>query len=63
MRRECLSEHYFSTLAEAQVVLDLYRGEYNNVRQHSSLGQQTPAEFRAGMEIHEDSNKVALQSA
>lgn len=63
VRRECLSAHYFSTLAEAQVVLDLYRGEYNNVRPHSSLGQQTPAEFRAGMEIHEDSTQVALQSA
>ena len=63
VRRECLSEHYFSTLAEAQVVLGLYRAEYNNVRPHSSLGQKTPAAFRAGTEIHEDSNKVALQSA
>lgn len=54
VRRECLSEHYFSTLAEAQVVLALYRAEYNNHRPHSSLGQKTPAEFHAGTEINSD---------
>jgi len=51
VRRECFSEHYFSTLAEAAVVLTAYRGEYNKIRPHSSLGQQTPAAFRAGLEI------------
>ena len=63
VRRECLSEHYFSTLAEAEVVLAVYRGEYNKVRPHSSLGQQTPAEFRAGLttnaESHECPKRVA----
>jgi len=54
VRRECLSEHYFSTLAEAQVVLGLYRAEYNNHRPHSSLGQKTPAEFHAGTETNPD---------
>jgi transposase InsO family protein len=48
VRRECLSQHYFSTLAEAQVVLRAYQGDFNNHRPHSSLGQQTPAQFRAG---------------
>jgi len=52
VRRECLSEQYFSTLAEAAVVLAAYRGEYNKVRPHSSLGQQTPAAFRAGLAIN-----------
>ena len=32
---------------------DSYRGEYNKVRPHSSLGQQTPAAFRAGLEIQD----------
>lgn len=41
VRRECLSAHYFSTLAEAQVVLQTYRDEYNNDRPHSSLDQKT----------------------
>jgi putative transposase len=54
VRRECLSEHYFSTLADAQTVLRRYREEYNNHRPHSSLGQQSPAQFRAGTEINAD---------
>jgi putative transposase len=63
VRRECLSAHYFSTLAEAAVVLGAYRAEYNKVRPHSSLGQLTPAAFRAGLEINaegtEGSKRVA----
>src|SRR5499426_3568847 len=54
VRRECLSEHYFLTLTDAQSVLRRYRDEYNNHRPHSSLGQQSPAQFRAGMETNAD---------
>jgi len=52
VRRECLSEHYFSTLSEAAVVLAAYRDEYNKIRPHSSLGQQSPAAFRAAEETN-----------
>jgi hypothetical protein len=52
VRRECLSEHYFSTLAEAAVALTAYRGEYYKIRPHSSLGQQTPVAFRTGVEMN-----------
>jgi len=54
VRRECLSAHYFSTLTEAAIVLAAYREEYNNQRPHSSLGQQTPAQYRAATETNED---------
>jgi len=54
VRRECLSQHYFSTLAEAAVVLRAYQDDFNNHRPHSSLGQQTPAQFRAGLGDHMD---------
>ena len=54
VRRECLSQHYFSTLAEAQVVLGIYRDDFNQQRPHSSLGQKTPAEFYAGTQINVD---------
>lgn len=37
VRRECLSQHYFSTLAEAQVVLGIYRDDFNKQRPHGSL--------------------------
>ena len=55
VRRECLSQHYFSTLAEAQVVLGIYRDDFNKQRPHSSLGQKTPAEFYAGTTANVDS--------
>jgi len=55
VRRECLSQHYFSTLAEAQVVLGIYRDDFNEQRPHSSLGHKTPAEFYAGTRTNADS--------
>ena len=50
LRRECLSQHWFATLAEAQVMLETWRQDYNNYRPHTSLGLQAPAAyFRAGL--------------
>jgi putative transposase len=63
VRRECLSAHYFSTLAEAQVVLQTYRDEYNNDRPHSSLGQQTPSQFRTGTTTTPDPAEAPLRVA
>ena len=63
VRRECLSEHYFSTLAEARIVLGLFRDEYNNHRPHSSLGQKTPAEIYAGTTRNADGGEVPKRVA
>jgi putative transposase len=63
VRRECLSQHYFSTLAEAQVVLRAYQDDFNNQRPHSSLGQQTPAQFRAGLGHNTDPVEVSKRVA
>jgi putative transposase len=63
VRRECLSQHYFSTLAEAQVVLRAYQDDFNNHRPHSSLGQQTPAQFRAGLGHNTDTVEVSKRVA
>ena len=50
LRRECLAQHWFATLSEAQLVLDAWRQDYNNCRPHTSLALQTPAAyFRAGL--------------
>lgn len=46
VRRECLSQHWFATLAEAQATLTTWRTDYNNHRPHTSLGLQPPAEYR-----------------
>ena len=43
LRDECLNEHWFKTVAEARVILEEWRQDYNNVRPHSSLNYQTPA--------------------
>ena len=45
LRDECLNRELFGTLAEARVILESWRVEYNERRPHSSLGYQTPAEF------------------
>lgn len=42
LTRECLLQHWFRNLTEAQQVLDSWRDEYNTLRPHSSLGQQHP---------------------
>ena len=63
VRRECLSEHYFSTLIDAQTVLGRYRDEYNNQRPHSSLGNQTPAHFRAGSDHNVDRRNLSIRVA
>jgi putative transposase len=44
LRDECLNQHHFLTLAEAQTVIEAWRQEYNTERPHLSLGQRTPAE-------------------
>ena len=47
VRRECLSQHYFSSVEEARDVLEAWRGEYNHRRPHGALGQRTPMEAHA----------------
>jgi putative transposase len=46
-RDECLNMETFANLAEAKVVNEAWRREYNNERPHSSLGYLTPLEFKA----------------
>ncbi len=44
-RDECLNEHWFVTLQEAQLVIEAWRREYNEERTHSGIGDMTPHEF------------------
>jgi transposase InsO family protein len=48
LRDECLNRELFGTLAEARVILEGWRMEYNDRRPHSSLGYRTPGEFARG---------------
>ena len=44
-RQECLNQHWFLSLEDAQEQVDSWREDYNRRRPHSSLGDRTPAEF------------------
>jgi putative transposase len=45
-RDECLNEHWFASLAEARVIIEEWRIDYNEYRPHSSLGELTPEQYR-----------------
>jgi putative transposase len=46
-RDECLQREWFSSLLDAQVVIEDWRLHYNTQRPHSSLKYKTPADFAA----------------
>jgi putative transposase len=60
LRDELLNEEIFDTLDDARRKLALWRYDYNNVRPHSSLGNQTPAEARRALEQFEGPAHDAL---
>jgi putative transposase len=43
LRNELLSREPFCTLQEARVLVERWRKEYNEVRQHSAVGYLPPA--------------------
>lgn len=45
LRGECLNVHWFLSLDDAREKIEHWRCEYNEFRPHSSLKQQTPAEY------------------
>jgi transposase InsO family protein len=45
LRDECLNEHWFTSLAHAQVVIEAWRREYNDERPKKGLGGLTPAAY------------------
>tara|TARA_B100001109_G_C18810589_1_gene449506 strand:+ start:369 stop:1226 length:858 start_codon:yes stop_codon:yes gene_type:complete len=60
LRDELLNEEIFDTLDDARRKLALWRYDYNAVRPHSSLGNQTPLEARRTLEQLERSTPGAL---
>ena len=45
VRQECLTQHWFLSLADARAKVDQWRVMYNHERPHSKLGYRTPEEF------------------
>jgi len=42
-RDECLNEHWFTSLAHAQAIIEAWRHEYNEERPKKGVGGLTPA--------------------
>ena len=55
LRDECLDREWLQCPAEAAVILEDYRREYNTTHLHSSLNYQTPTEARANYDTMVDS--------
>ena len=51
-REECLKLHWFTSLKEAQRIIEDWRIDYNKNRPHSSLKYQTPEEFAKNRPFH-----------
>ena len=60
LRDKCLNEEIFDSLIDARRTLALWRYDYNHVRPHSSLGNQTPAEARRALELFDGNAPGAL---
>ncbi len=63
-RDECLNEHWFLTLREAQLVVEAWRREYNEERTHSSIGDVTSQEviniYQHGAQVPQESTSLAV---
>lgn len=49
-RDECLNQHWFQSLEEAQATVEAWRVDYNTERPHGALRQQTPAAYSQTVE-------------
>ena len=45
LRDECLNEHWFTSVAHAQVIIEAWRKEYNEERPKRGLGGLTPVQY------------------
>lgn len=57
-RDECLNEHWFTSLAHAQVVIEAWRREYNQERPKKGLGGLTPAAYAQQLTARTKTAKV-----
>ena len=45
LQDECLNLRWFATLAEAKIIVEVWRRDYNESRPHMALGHRTPQEY------------------
>lgn len=59
-RDECLNEHWFTSLHQAQIVIEAWCREYNNESPKKTLGGLTPAAYAES--LAEKSGKLSPDS-
>jgi putative transposase len=59
-RDECLNEHWFTSLAHAQTVIEAWRREYNEERPKKRLGGLTPAAYAQQLTEHRPAATIGL---
>lgn len=52
LRQECLNEHWFMSLQDAQDKIEAWRQHYNETRPHSALNWMSPNEFARSSPIN-----------
>jgi transposase InsO family protein len=57
-RDECLNEHWFTSLAHAQTVIEQWRREYNEKRPKKVLGGLTPTAYALQLTKEAETAKV-----
>jgi len=57
-RDECLNEHWFTSLAHAQAIIETWRREYNDERPKKGLGGLTPAAYAQELTARTKAAKV-----
>ena len=65
-RDECLNEHWFTSLAHAQAIIETWRREYNDERPKKGLGGLTPAAYAQavdGTDEDGESNRRTLNGS
>jgi putative transposase len=62
LRDECLNVHQFTSMTEAQHIIEAWRLDYNQRRPHSSLGHLTPNEFVAQRQALQTAEAVLCSS-
>ena len=56
IRDDCLNRHWFSSIAEARLLIERWRNEYNRLRSHSSIGRIPPDSFASTFFRHQPIN-------
>jgi putative transposase len=51
LRDECLNENWFTDIRDARSMIEAWRRDYNEVRPHGSLNQQTPSAYAASLNV------------